>query len=131
MSFCLRLTDRAIKALCDNCPAVKHLSVGNCRRLTDASACLMADALWLEALDFSKSVRLSDAALEVLVVELAGLTRLDVSGCSGLTDAVLKVIQFHGPHLKRLVCVDCAGFTSDPLSELRACLLYTSPSPRD
>ena len=120
VSFCLRLTDRAIKALCDHCPSVKHLNVGRCRRLTDGSACLVADALWLEALNFSHNPRLSDAAVEVLIVELAGLTRLDVSGCTLLTDAVLKVIQFHGLHLKRLVCVDCAGFSADALSECRA-----------
>jgi hypothetical protein len=120
VSFCLRLTDRAIKALCDHCPSVKHLNVGRCRRLTDGSACLVADALWLEALNFSHNPRLSDAAVEVLIVELAGLTRLDVSGCTSLTDAVLKVIQFHGLHLKRLVCVDCAGFSADALSECRA-----------
>ena len=79
----------------------------------------MADALWLEALDFSKSVRLSDAALEVLVVELA-FTEARCVGLFRTHRCRLKVIQFHGPHLKRLVCVDCAGFTSDPLSELRA-----------
>ena len=91
---------------------MKHLGLGRCRRLTDASACLIADALWLEALDLSHNPRLSDAAVEVLATELGGLARLDVSGCAMLTDASLAVLRFHATSLRRLSVVDCPGRVS-------------------
>ena len=137
LGCCLLLTDRATRTLCDHCPSIKNLGLARCRRMTDASArvpaaspppplatavhavrshrCLIADALWLEALDFSHNPRLTDAATEVLAVELAGLTHLDLTGCVGLTDGALAVLRYHATNLTRLAVVDCIGLSDAAL----------------
>ena len=73
-------------------------------------------------------------ALRELLVLRWSLDLDDIAGDKGLNDAVLTVVQ-HFNRAGRLNDLICAAREANggnaALAELYACLLYTSPSPRD
>ena len=113
MSFCLRLTDRAIKAL----PEQHASETFECRQLpaTDGRVGVPHGGCSLvEALDFSEECAIVRCGSQVLVVELAGLHGLVLLRLFGTHRCGPEGDPVPRSSPKAVGCVDCAGFTIDP-----------------
>jgi hypothetical protein len=115
---CHLITDEGIAAIAGSCPRLQSLSVRQCRLLTDRACCHIAEKLWIEDLDMSSCVRLTDEGIEVLTLEFTGLRRLSLSRCSRLTDYALDVIAFHCKALNEVDVSECPRLTLEGIQRL-------------
>jgi DNA repair protein RAD7 len=117
-----RFSLKAIKALCDNCPNITHLRLGDCNLMDDE---------WLEpiaGLTKLKSLRIRNPEPDKLttsaVVKLvqavgSGLEELELKGCTGLTDEVLvDAIRPSCVRVERLNLSGCEELTTEGVETL-------------
>ncbi|KAG0052470.1 hypothetical protein BGZ90_006484 [Linnemannia elongata] len=117
-----RFSLKAIKALCDNCPNITHLRLGDCNLMDDE---------WLEpiaGLTKLKSLRIRNPEPDKLttpaVVKLiqavgSGLEELELKGCNGLTDEVLvDAIRPSCVRVERLNLSGCEELTTEGVETL-------------
>ncbi|KAG0283228.1 hypothetical protein BGZ96_012400 [Linnemannia gamsii] len=117
-----RFSLKAIKALCDNCPNITHLRLGDCNLMDDE---------WLEpiaGLTKLKSLRIRNPEPDKLttsaVVKLvqavgSGLEELELKGCNGLTDEVLvDAIRPSCVRVERLNLSGCEDLTTEGVETL-------------
>lgn len=117
-SGCMLLTSSAIDDICQHSPKLRVFKLSRCRRLTDAIACSIVQHLWLDVLHVAHLPRITDAAVELIALELSGLQTLDVSGCKHLTDASLDVLRVHAKRLTSLTCIETPQFSGAALARL-------------
>jgi hypothetical protein len=145
LAYCIQLTNRAIKKICEACermdvldlaglvhltddvvhsiaqycPHLQTLSLARNRRLTDRTLCILADYLWIEDLDMAHCSKLTDEGVEVLAVELNGLKRLNVSWCYRLTERSMRVLARNCKSLEVLNISECAGIPDYAIDEMQ------------
>ena len=111
------VTDAAITALANGCPALRHVDLQNCYNLTDAAKiipgsmtkrngfqtfCVEADGA---------SVNLCDAVILALANGCPGLTNINVSSCGVLTDAAIIALANGCPGLTNVNLTSCKNVT--------------------
>ncbi|KAF9084411.1 hypothetical protein BGX23_010563 [Mortierella sp. AD031] len=117
-----RLSLKSIKALCDNCPNITHLRLGDCNLMDDE---------WLESiagLTKLKSLRIRNpepdklttpAVLKLIQAVGSGLEELELKGCHGLTDEVLvDGIRPSCVRVERLNLSGCEELTTEGVETL-------------
>uniref|UniRef100_F6PPU7 F-box/LRR-repeat protein 15-like leucin rich repeat domain-containing protein n=2 Tax=Ornithorhynchus anatinus TaxID=9258 RepID=F6PPU7_ORNAN len=95
LSMIPQLTDAALVAIAQGCPALEQLTLRHCRQLSDAG--------WIEAAGF-----------------LPRLHCLNISGCSQLTEKTLSALSSSCRQLKVLDVSLCEGIQLAAIERLRA-----------
>ncbi|KAF9123394.1 hypothetical protein BGW39_008999 [Mortierella sp. 14UC] len=117
-----RFSLKSIKALCDNCPNITHLRLGDCNLMDDE---------WLEpiaGLTKLKSLRIrnpepdkvtTSAVVKLIQAVGSGLEELELKGCDGLNDEVLvDAIRPSCVRVERLNLAGCEELTTEGVETL-------------
>jgi len=111
---CINTTDTAIISLANNCPLLKVLNVGGCKRITDASLAALSKLYHLKSLNFS-STKVTDKGLSHICKSLSAplIKEIDISGCKKLTDRSVQVIIQHCHDINVLLFHGCIKITEN------------------
>ncbi|KAM7210380.1 SCF E3 ubiquitin ligase complex F-box protein grrA [Rhypophila decipiens] len=118
LTFCQRLTDRAVEKIVDAAPRLRNLVLAKCRNLTDASAYAISKlGKNLHFLHMGHCIHLTDDAVKRLVKYCTRIRYIDLGCCSNLTDdSVMRLAEL--PKLKRIGLVKCASITDESVYAL-------------
>ncbi|KAF9101996.1 hypothetical protein BGX27_011232 [Mortierella sp. AM989] len=117
-----RFSLKALKALCENCPNLTHLRLGDCNLMDDEWMEVIANLTKLRSLRIRNPER--DRVTTQPVVKLiqavgSGLEELELKGCVGLEDPVLvDAIRPSCVRLDRLNISGCEELTTEAIENL-------------
>ncbi|XP_055367979.1 F-box/LRR-repeat protein 20-like [Betta splendens] len=104
---CQLLTATCLQTVCEMCPGLKHLNIGQLPRVTKHSLAVMTSHLkGLVSLNLTGLKAVTDAMLDALLQSCAALQSLTLSSCPGVTDLTLHNIGKYTPCIR---CVDVSG----------------------
>ncbi|KAF9906295.1 hypothetical protein EC991_000783 [Linnemannia zychae] len=117
-----RFSLKAIKALCDNCPNITHLRLGDCNLMDDEWMEPIANLTKLKSLRIRNPEpdKLTTSAVVKLIQAVgSGLEELELKGCDGLTDEVLvDAIRPSCVRVERLNLAGCEELTTEGVETL-------------
>lgn len=118
LTFCARLTDRAVEKIVDAAPRLRNLVLAKCRNITDAAVYAIARlGKNLHYLHLGHCIHLTDDAVKRLAKSCNRLRYIDLACCSHLTDeSVMRLADL--PKLKRVGLVKCANITDESVNAL-------------
>lgn len=109
------VNDDFIHSMCKYCRTIQRLTLQKCIFLTDVGLCSMADFLWVEYLDVSGCLRISDEGIEILSMACSGIQELHVRRLPKLTVHALQALERNCRDLRRLDIKDCALIKSEDI----------------
>ncbi|KAG0380898.1 hypothetical protein BGX24_003372 [Mortierella sp. AD032] len=117
-----RFSLKAIKALCDNCPNITHLRLGDCNLMDDEWLGPIAGLTKLKSLRIRNPEpdKLTTSAVVKLIQAVgSGLEELELKGCDGLMDEVLvDAIRPSCVRVERLNLSGCEELTTEGVETL-------------
>lgn len=114
------VTDAFIHQLCATCSTLQRLVLQKCTFLTDAALCSISDFLWIEEIDVSGCVKLTDKGLEVLTEACSGIRSIAARGNRKLSDKAVYAIMRNCTNLRALDLRDCPMITENALRTIKA-----------
>ncbi|KAM7187678.1 SCF E3 ubiquitin ligase complex F-box protein grrA [Naviculisporaceae sp. PSN 640] len=118
LTFCSRLTDRAVEKIVDAAPRLRNLVLAKCRNITDAAVYAITRlGKNLHYLHLGHCIHLTDDAVKRVAESCNRLRYIDLACCSHLTDeSVVRLAAL--PKLKRVGLVKCANITDESVNAL-------------
>ncbi|KAF9192844.1 hypothetical protein BGZ49_003373 [Haplosporangium sp. Z 27] len=117
-----RFSLKALKALCENCPKLTHLRLGDCGLMDDEWIETIADLTKLRSLRIRNPERdrvTTEPLVKLIQSVGSGIEELELKGCVGLEDSVLtEAIRPCCARLERLNISGCEEFTTEAIEKL-------------
>lgn len=126
LTFCTRLTDRAVVKIIEVAPRLRNLVFAKCRQLTDVAVNAISKlGKNLHYLHLGHCGQITDNAIVNLVASCNRIRYIDLGCCTHLTDvSVIKLASL--PKLRRIGLVKCNAITDSSVIALAQ-----SPRPVD
>ncbi|KAI6246566.1 SCF E3 ubiquitin ligase complex F-box protein grrA [Erysiphe necator] len=126
LTFCTRLTDRAVVKIIEVAPRLRNLVFAKCRQLTDTAVNAISKlGKNLHYLHLGHCGQITDNAIVNLVASCNRIRYIDLGCCTNLTDtSVIKLASL--PKLRRIGLVKCSSITDSSVIALAQ-----SPRPVD
>ena len=118
----LSITEQSLKTLLKSCTNLTELNLRKCLLLTGTCFLDAGFHPYLQKLDVSDCVNLTDYAIKQITSCCPNLISLDVSNLNSLTCAALEVIAASSPKLEELLLKNCACFTDRDIQALLSAL---------
>jgi F-box/leucine-rich repeat protein 2/20 len=109
LSGCIHLKDKELMEILQSCTKILKLKLAFCRDLTDEVLKTIAGTLWLEELNLSRCVKITDEGLIAIISQFTNLEHLNIAACTRLSIQTLESLAEHSLQLKSLDISHCGS----------------------
>jgi len=120
LSGCIEISDECIQMLSKECGGLQNVSFGHMRLLTDAGLKALADNLWLEEINVSHCLGITDKGMVYVANESPGLRILSLAYCRKLTDVTVHALADNCKLLRRIDLSNCDALSDGAVARLEA-----------
>jgi hypothetical protein len=90
---CQQFSSAAFAQLANACKKLRDVNLQSCKQLTDEAVTALSQCVWLERVDLTELLLLTDASLMMLSVRCVHLRVVHLVGCMELTRAVVTCLK--------------------------------------